>query len=64
MSVIAIVNGAFTVQADGVTSFSNYAVAGWSNGSFYPGFGGGTGGFNNYHRVRNVLVTFDTPHCY
>jgi Legume lectin domain len=62
--IVAIVNGAFSVSADTNASFSNYQVPGWTNGTFYLGFGGGTGGFNNYHRVRNVLVTFAAPHCY
>jgi hypothetical protein len=62
--IVSIASGAFTVQVDGASLFSGYQVAGWSNGPFYLGFGGGTGGHNNFHRVRNVLVGFAAPHCY
>jgi hypothetical protein len=62
--IVEIVDGAFTVKTDGVAAFTAYQVPGWSNGSFYLGFGGGTGGANNYHRVRNVAVGFSAPHCY
>jgi hypothetical protein len=62
--VVQVDNGAFTVTTDGTNDFSGYAAAGWSNGSYYVGFAGGTGGLNNYHRVRNVYVRFPTPHCY
>jgi hypothetical protein len=62
--MVNIANGAFTVTTDGVTEFSSYSPSTWTNGSYYLGFGGGTGGANNYHRVRNVSVTFNTPHCY
>jgi hypothetical protein len=62
--VVSVVNGAFTVTADGNSEFTSYTPSGWSNGSYYLGFGGGTGGLANYHRVRNVSVTFVTPHCY
>jgi Bacterial lectin len=62
--VVQIDNGAFTVTADGHTESSGYTPSGWSNGSYYLGFGAGTGGAAAYHRVRNVKVTFQTPHCY
>jgi hypothetical protein len=63
--VVTIDNGAFAVTVDGHSLFSpSYAPAGWTNGSYYLGFGGGTGGAAAYHRVRNVHVTYQTPHCY
>jgi hypothetical protein len=62
--VVQIVNGAFTVTANNAAQFSSYTPSGWANGPYYLGFGGGTGGETNYHRVRNVSVKFDTGHCY
>jgi hypothetical protein len=62
--VVQIDNGAFTVTAENTTQFSSYTPSGWSNGSYYLGFGGGTGGLTNYQRVRNVNVKFKTGHCY
>jgi hypothetical protein len=59
-----IVEGAFTVTADGYGEFAAYAPAGWSDGSYYLGFAGATGGGVGYHRVRNVAVGFTTPHCF
>jgi hypothetical protein len=62
---VTIDNGAFAVTVDGQSQSSlSYAPAGWSSGSYYLGFGGGTGGAAAYHRVRNVHVTYATPHCY
>jgi hypothetical protein len=62
--IVSVANGSFTVTADGHAEFSNYTPPGWSSGSYYLGFGGGSGGLTNYHDVRNVTVTFATPHCY
>jgi hypothetical protein len=62
--VVQVVNGAFTVTTDGTTDFTAYTPGGWANGSYYVGFGGGTGGLNNYHRFQNVSVSFATPHCF
>jgi hypothetical protein len=61
---VQIAGAAFTITADGHSEFAGYAPAGWSSGSYYLGFGAGTGGSASYHRVRNVGVTFATPHCY
>ena len=62
--IVAVVNGAFGVTADGASLFSAYTPAGWTNGPYYVGFGASTGGQFNYHRVRNVSVTFAAPRCY
>jgi hypothetical protein len=62
--IVRVANGAFTVTADGHSEFTSYTPSGWANGAYYLGFGGGTGGLTNFHDVRNVTVTFDTPHCY
>lgn len=62
--VVQIVDGAFTVTTDGTNDFSAYTPGGWANGSYYVGFGGGTGGLNNYHDFRNVNVSFAAPHCF
>jgi Bacterial lectin len=63
--VVRIASGAFTVTADGNSVFSNQAAGGWpSNPAYYLGFAGGTGGLTDYHRVRNVSVSFPTPSCY
>ncbi|HEX8793733.1 MAG TPA: hypothetical protein VF765_22475 [Polyangiaceae bacterium] len=62
--VVQVANGAFTVTADGNVEFSAYTPSGWANGNYYLGFGGGTGGLNNYHLVRNVNVSFASPHCF
>jgi hypothetical protein len=61
---VQIDNGAFTVTADGHPELAGSTPSGWSSGSYYLGFGAGTGGAASYHRVRNVSVTFATPHCY
>ena len=61
---VHVANGAFTVTAASVAQFPNYGPAAWSNGKYYLGFGGGTGGSTNVHSVRNVSVTFASPHCY
>jgi hypothetical protein len=62
--IVGIVSGAFSVTADGNSEFAGFTPAGWSNGSYYFGFAGATGGFDNFHRVRNVRVSFTNPHCY
>ena len=62
--VVQVQNGAFTVTANGVTQFTSYTPTGWANGSYYVGFGAGTGGLANVHSVRNVTVSFAAPHCY
>jgi hypothetical protein len=62
--IVHVVNGAFTVTADGNSEFSAYSASGWSNGNYYLGFGGGTGGLNNNQLVRNVSVKFAGGHCY
>ena len=62
--VVHVVNGAFTVTTDGISDFTSFTPAGWANGPYYLGFGGATGGANNYHRVRNVNVSFQTPRCF
>lgn len=62
--VVQVVNGAFTVTTDGTNDFASYTPGGWANGNFFLGFAGGTGGENNYHWVRNVSVSFQTPHCF
>jgi hypothetical protein len=62
--IVNVTNGAFTVTANGTSQFTSYTPAGWTNMSYYFGFAGGTGGGWNYHRVRNVSVTYVTPHCY
>jgi hypothetical protein len=61
---VHVANGAFTVVGDGNTEFSAYPASGWSNGSYYLGFGGGTGGLTNNQLVRNVSVKFTAGHCY
>jgi hypothetical protein len=61
---VRVANGSFTVTADGNAEFTSYTPSGWANGSYYLGFGAGTGGLSNFHDVRNVTVTFDAPHCY
>lgn len=61
---VHVVNGAFTVTAESVTQFTSYVPAGWKNGAYYLGFGGSTGGTTNVHAVRNVTVSFTSPHCY
>jgi hypothetical protein len=63
--VVSVANGAIGVTADGNVLFSPpYPPTGWTSGPYYVGFAAGTGGAFNYHRVRNVHVTFATPHCY
>jgi hypothetical protein len=62
--VVHVANGAFTVTGDGNTEFSAYVPPGWSNGSYYLGFGAGTGGATDNQMVRNVSVKFATGHCY
>lgn len=62
--VVQVVDGSFTVTTDGTNDFSSYPAGGWTNGLYYVGFAGGTGGLNNYHLVRNVSVSFPTPHCF
>ncbi|HEY1953961.1 MAG TPA: hypothetical protein VGH28_00065, partial [Polyangiaceae bacterium] len=62
--VVEIVSGAFTVTADNNGEVAAYTPTGWANASYYLGFGAGTGGQTNVHEVRNVSVTFATPHCY
>jgi len=61
--VVQVTNESFSVSADGTDQFGSYAVTGWSNGPWYFGFGGGTGGLANVHLVRNVKVTFTAPRC-
>jgi hypothetical protein len=61
---VHVASGAFTVVGDGNTEFSAFTPSGWANGSYYLGFGGGTGGLTNNHLVRNVSVKFATGHCY
>ena len=61
---VRVANGSFTVTADGHAEFTNYTPSGWSNGAYYLGFGGGSGGLPNFHNVRNVTVTFQAAHCY
>jgi hypothetical protein len=56
--IVHVANGAFTVSADGTDQFGSYAPAGFTNGPWYIGFGGGTGGEANVHLVRNVSATF------
>jgi Bacterial lectin len=65
-TVVVHVSGAtFTVSADGADQFGGYAVTAFTIGPWYVGFGGGTGGLANYHRVRNVRATFTAgPRCY
>ncbi len=62
--IVHVQNGSFTVTGDGNTEFSAYPASGWSNGSYYLGFGGGTGGLTNNQMVRNVSVKFTAGHCY
>jgi hypothetical protein len=63
--VVNIAGGAFTVSADGHSVFAKQAATGWpANPTYYLGFAGGTGGQTDYHRVRNVSVSFPTPRCY
>ncbi len=62
--IVHVSNGTFTVSADGADQFGSYAPAGWSNGPWYFGFGGGTGGLANIHLVRNVSATFKAIRCF
>ena len=62
--LVIILIGVPTVTGDGNTEFSSYSASGWSNGSYYLGFGGGTGGLANNQMVRNVSVKFTAGHCY
>lgn len=62
--IVHVANGAFTVTGDGNSEFSGFTPSGWSNGNYYLGFGGGTGGLTNNQLVRNVSVKFTGGHCY
>jgi len=62
--IVHVANGAFSVTGDGSTEFSGFTPSGWSNGSYYLGFGAGTGGLANNQMVRNVSVKFAAGHCY
>jgi Bacterial lectin len=68
---IALSSGEVTLSIDGTTMLSNVPLTGLdSNGTYYIGFAGGTGGLElpdgggGYRQeVKGVLVTFATPRC-
>ena len=62
--IVEVASGAFTVTAGGTQAISAYTPAGWSDAKYHMGFAAGTGGATNFHRVRNVKVSFPAPECY
>jgi len=62
-SSIQFANGTLTVILDGTTVISSYAIAGYVAAPYYFGFAGATGSYSELHEIRNVTITFATPHC-
>lgn len=42
---------------------NGYALHGYTPGPYYLGFGAGTGGASDRHKVKNVTIHFPMPRC-
>lgn len=69
---ISLVGGAVSVDVDGTSVATKVALTGFQGGGqYYLGFAGGTGGalasdggMGGYRQeVRDVVITFPSPHC-
>jgi hypothetical protein len=51
-------------SSSNMPAVSNAMLTGFTSGdSYYFGFGGGTGGFNQKQEIKNVNITFPAPRC-